>query len=131
MLSRKSLHRARIAVAILFWPSLTLVIWASLVVFTEPPLDFGLSFQDLIEHFIAYGGLSGMAAMALHKRRSAILAAAGLIALGATLEVLQSFTGRDMEFFDAVANGVGSLCGGISGRAIVEPLYRRYGLTSV
>jgi len=125
-LSRAFLHRARFAVAILFWPSLALVIWASLFVFMKPPFDLGLSFQDLIGHFVAYGGLAGMAAMALHARRAAIWAVAGLIALGAALEILQGFTGRETELFDAIANSLGAICGGISGRAIVESIYRRY-----
>jgi hypothetical protein len=131
VLTRKTLHRARLAVAVLFWPSLALVIWASLIVFSVPPFDFGISFQDLIEHFIAYGGLAGMAAMSLHSRRATIWAVMCLIALGAILEVLQAYTGRDRELLDAVANSIGALCGGISGRTIVEPLYRRYGLKSV
>lgn len=109
---------------VLFWPSLGLVIWASLVVFTKPLINF--SFQDLIAHFVAYGGLAGMAAMALHGRKATIWAVAGLIALGALLEIMQSFTGRETEFADAVANSAGAICGGFSGRAIVEPLYRRY-----
>lgn len=126
MLSQASLHRARIAVAVLFWPSLVLVIWVSLIVLTIPPFDLGISFQDLIGHFVAYGCLGGMAAMSLHERRASVWAVLGLIALGAVLEILQSFTGRETEFYDAVANSVGAICGGFSGRAIVEPLYRRY-----
>jgi hypothetical protein len=125
MLSRASLHHARTCVAVLFWPFLALVIWASLIVFT-PPIDLGVSFQDLIAHFVAYAGLAGMAAMVLHGRRATIWAVAGLIALGASLEILQSFTGRETELFDAVANSAGAICGGFSGRAIVESLYRRY-----
>ena len=126
MSSRASLHRARIAVALLFWPSLALVVWISLIALTIPPFDLGISFQDLIGHFVAYGGLAGMAAMALHERRASIWAVVGLIALGAVLEILQSFTGRETELYDAIANGVGAVCGGFSGGAIVEPLYRRY-----
>jgi hypothetical protein len=124
-LSRASLHSARMVVAVLFWPALALVIWTSLIVFTIPPI-FRLNFQDLILHFIAYSGLAGMAAMALHTRKAAIWAVALLIAMGATLEILQGFTGRETDLYDAVANSAGALCGGFFGRAIVEPLYRRY-----
>ena len=130
MLSRGALHKARITVAVLFWPSLALVIWATLIALTIPPFDLGLSFQDLIAHFGAYGALAAMAAMALHSRRTTIWALAGLIALGAALEILQSFTGREAALFDAMANAVGALCGGFLGRAIVEPLHRRYVLNS-
>ena len=131
MLSRRALHNARIAVALLFWPLLALVIWASLIVLTRPPFDLGLSFQDLIAHFGAYGTLAAMAAMALHERKMTIWALAGLIALGAALEILQSFTGREPSLSDAVANAAGALCGGFLGRAIVEPLHRRYVSKSV
>ena len=48
------------------------------------------------------------------------------IALGGALEILQAFTGRETALADAIANSVGVLCGGFLGRAIVEPLHRRY-----
>jgi len=130
MLSRKALHKARIAVAVLFWPSLALVIWASLIALTIPPFDLGLSFQDLIAHFGAYGALAAMASMAVHARKKSLWALASLIALGAMLEILQSFTGREAALADAMANAMGAICGGLLGRAIVEPLHRRYALRS-
>ena len=129
-MSRKILHRARLAVAVLFWPSLVSVIWASLIALAVPPIDLGLSFQDLIFHFGAYGALATMASMALHSRRNSIRAVMGLVALGAVLEILQSFTSREASFLDAIANAAGALCGGFLGRAIVEPLHRRYVLGS-
>lgn len=118
------------SVAVLFWPSLLLVIWGSLTTLMRPPLDLGLSFQDLIVHFVAYGGLAGMAAMALKPRGPVIWAVLGLIVMGAGLEILQSFTGRERDIFDAVANSIGALGGGFMGRAIVEPMQRRYALSS-
>lgn len=114
----------------MFWPSLALVVWASLIALTVPPFDLGLSFQDLIAHFGAYGALAAMASMALHARKNALWALAGLIALGVALEILQFFTGREASLLDAIANAVGALCGGFLGRAIVEPLHRRYVLHS-
>jgi VanZ family protein len=129
-LTRKSLHRARVVVAVLFWPLLALVVWASLIAFAVPPFNLGLSFQDLITHFSVYGALAAMASMAVHSRGNAIRALIGLIALGAMLEILQSFTSREASFLDAIANAAGVLCGGFLGRAIVEPLHRRYVLGS-
>lgn len=125
-LSRKILHRARVAVGALFWPSLVLVVWGSLIALAVPPIDLGLSYEDLIVHFAAYGGLAAMASMALHSRKSSIRALIGLIALGALLEFLQSFTAREASLADAIANAAGTICGGFLGRAIVEPLHRRY-----
>jgi VanZ family protein len=46
------------------------------------------------------------------------------------LEILQSFTGREAALSDAIANAIGVICGGFLGRAIVEPLHRRYVLLS-
>ncbi len=129
-LNRGTLHKARIAVAVIFWPSLALVIWASLIALTIPPFDLGMSSQDIIAHFGAYGALAAMAAMALHARKTTFWAVAGLIALGAALEILQFFTGREAALSDAVANTIGAICGGFLGRAIVEPLHRRYVLHS-
>ena len=129
-LNRKTLHRARVGVAVLFWPSLALVIWASLAALSIPPLDLGLGFQDLMAHFGAYGALAAMASMALHSRGHSIRALIGLVALGAALEILQSFASREASLLDAIANAAGTLCGGFLGRAIVEPLHRRYVLGS-
>ncbi len=125
-LSRKTLHRARLVVALLFWPALALVVWASLVALTVPPFDLGLNYQDLVAHLGAYGALAAMASMALHSRANSIRAVIGLIALGAVLEIVQAFTNREPSFLDAIANTAGALCGGFLGRAIVEPLHRRY-----
>ncbi len=129
-LSRKTLHKARLAVAVLFWPSLALVIWASLVALEVPPFDLGLTYQDLVAHIGAYGALAAMASMALHSRKNSIKAVFGLILLGAALEILQLFTSREASLLDAIANTAGALCGGFLGRAIVEPLHRRYVLGS-
>lgn len=112
--------------AVLFWPSLALVVGASLVALEVPPFDLGLSYQDLAAHFGAYGALATMASMALHSRAHSIRAVIGLIALGAALEIIQAFTFREPSLWDAIANTVGALCGGFLGRAIVEPLHRRY-----
>ena len=125
-LTRKALHRARVTVGVLFWPSLALVVWGSLIALAVPPFDLGLRHQDLITHFGAYAALAAMASMALHSRKISIRALIGLIALGAALEILQSFTARETSLLDAIANAAGTLCGGFLGRAIVEPLHRRY-----
>ena len=45
LLSRPTLHRARVAIAVLFWPSLALVIWASLVFSPSPQSIWALVFK--------------------------------------------------------------------------------------
>ena len=95
----------------LFWPALIVVVWGEL---TPHPPTLGGS-PDKLLHFLAYFGLAGLASTALRHRRAVILAVLGLIALGGVLEILQMFTGRDAEFLDEVANGIGVLAGACAG----------------
>jgi VanZ family protein len=94
----------------LFWPALILVVWGELT--PHPP---ALGESDKLLHFLAYFGLAGLASTALRYRRAVIFAALGLITLGAVLEILQMFTGRDAEFLDEVANAIGVLSGTCAG----------------
>ena len=130
---RNVLHSLRICVAFLFWPALGLVIWGSLAAISDPILGLGMSFEDLIVHFedlivhfTAYGGLAGMAAIALKDRRRLVPALLGLVVLGGVVEIAQFFAGRDMSWADALANACGVASGGTLARAIVERLRRRY-----
>jgi VanZ family protein len=124
--TRKLLHSARLFVAILFWPALVLVVWGSLAAFRGPILDLGVSVEDLILHFTAYGGLAGMAAIAWKERRRALLAVAALILMGVALEFIQSFAGRERSVADALAKCAGAALGFAIVRPIVEALRRRY-----
>ena len=119
---RPWLHAARLGDIVLFYPALLLVIWGELSP-NEPTVLEGAS--DKLLHFIAYFGLSAMAAAAVKSRRWAIVAAVGLIALGGILEIVQGFIGRDMSAYDELANTMGVLVGGFAARTIVEPLRRR------
>ena len=122
-LNHRSLHTARIADAILFWPALVVVIVAELSSFggrTILPID------DKILHFAAYFLLAAMAAAAFKTRWPVVYAVLGLIALGGILEIIQDFVGRELSFWDQVANTLGALSGGFLGRLAVEPLRRRY-----
>jgi hypothetical protein len=123
---RNVLHSLRICVAFLFWPALGLVIWGSLAAISDPILGLGMSFEDLIVHFTAYGGLAGMAAIALKDRRRLVPALLGLVVLGGVVEIAQFYAGRDMSWADALANACGVASGGTLARAIVERLRRRY-----
>jgi VanZ family protein len=119
---RPWLHAARIADVILFYPALLLVIWGEL---TPRPAEVIEGYNDKLLHFIAYFGLAAIAAIAVRRRKAAILAALGLIVLGGILEIIQGFVGRDMSLYDEFANTLGVVVGGFAARAIVEPLRRR------
>jgi VanZ family protein len=122
---RPLLHAARIADEILFYPALGLVIWGELTP-TEPHfLDFFGELNDKALHFIAYFGLAAMAAAGFKNRRPVLLASLGLIVLGGVLEIVQGFTGRDMSFYDELANIVGVITGAALARAIIERLRSR------
>jgi VanZ family protein len=76
-------------------------------------------------HFIAYFILAAMAGAAFRDRRPVFTAVLALIVLGGALETLQGFVGRDSSAYDALANTVGAVTGGLLARTVVEPLRRR------
>jgi len=91
----------------LFWPAVAVVVWGEL----RPGGDMPHVWDKLL-HFTAYFGLSGLAFVALAGRtRRALLAAVALVVLGGVLEFLQGQIGRDMSFWDEVANAIGVLSG--------------------
>ena len=125
-LPRPLLHAVRMADAVLFWPALTVVIWGELTS-PEGQALLGLLWwiNDKILHFIAYFILGAMAAAALKARRRVILAVLGLIAVGAVLELLQGYVGRDMSAYDELANIAGVVLGSSAARVIVQALRNR------
>ena len=119
---RLFLHAVRVAHAVLFYPALLVVIWGELMPQPQPELA-GQS--DKVLHFIAYFGLSWLAAAALRDRATAMRAGLALILLGGVLEILQGLVGRDMSVYDEIANTIGVFVGGFAARAVVESLRRR------
>ena len=120
---RAVLHTARLADALLFWPVLALVIWGEL----QPGVPN--LFQDLSDkvlHFGAYFVLGAMAGGAVKRRGAATWAVVGLIVLGAILEVIQAYVGRDMSLLDGLTNAAGAITGASLARFAVEPLRRRW-----
>jgi VanZ family protein len=94
----------------LFLPALAVVAWGELT--PHPPQIADEVFGwDKGEHFTAYFGLALLASLAWGLRRSVLLVLVGVIALGGVLEILQSFTGRDAEWLDELANSLGALTG--------------------
>ena len=94
----------------LFLPALAVVAWGELT--PHPPQIADEVFGwDKGVHFTAYFGLALLASLAWGLRRSVLLVLVGVIALGGVLEILQSFTGRDAEWLDELANSLGALTG--------------------
>ncbi|HXR95536.1 MAG TPA: VanZ family protein [Rhizomicrobium sp.] len=93
----------------LFWPGVALIAWGELT--PHPPDVDSLIAWDKAQHFIAYFGLAAMATMVLGLNRRLAWAILGVILLGAGLEILQAYTGRDPELADFIANSLGALSG--------------------
>lgn len=117
------LHAARIADEILFWPAFALVIWGEL---GWRGGGFLLNVNDKLLHLLTYFVLGSMVAGGFKERRGVILGILGLIAVGAVLEIAQTYVGRDAEFYDAIANAAGAVLGAVTARFIVEPLRKRF-----
>ena len=98
----------RRAGAWLFWPGVAVVAWGELT--PHPPAAAALLW-DKAEHFIAYFGLSLMAALGWGLRRSLAFVFLGVVALSGALEIIQSYVGRDAEWGDFFANGLGAIAG--------------------
>ncbi len=118
MTPERFLSVSRKAVRWLFLPALALIIWGEL---TPNPLPEGVEeTSDKLLHFTAYFVLGGMAWSVFREGRRGALAVFIIIVMGGVLEVLQGMVGRDMSFWDEVANTAGALAG--VGAAV---LYRR------
>jgi len=90
------------------WPAAAVVAWGELT--PHPPSETAL-FWDKAEHFIAYFGLALMGVLGWANRRSPLVIFFAVLALGGTLEILQSQTGRDAEWGDMLANTLGAATG--------------------
>ena len=95
-----------------------------------PPVSTRVQHFDKVEHLVGYAVLAAYAAMLFASRRALGLAAIGLIALGAIIEVLQSMTSwRSADGGDLVANalgvGLGMLVAATPLRATLQQLDRR------
>ena len=93
---------------VMFLPALIVVAWGELT--PHPPRLAGPWMWDKLDHFTAYFGLS-LATLGWGLKRSLVWVFLGVVALGATLEFLQSLVGRDGEWGDFIANDLGALLG--------------------
>ena len=94
---------------VMFWPALAVVLWGELT--PHPPRLPGPWVWDKFDHFTAYFGLSLLATLAWGLRRSLVWVILGLMAVGGSLEIIQSMVGRDGEWGDFLANDLGALLG--------------------
>lgn len=107
------------------WISLGFV-WTAIITFcclmphVSVPVD--ISNFDKIEHFAAFAGLAGWFAAALQRRY--LWVALGLSLLGAVIEVLQGYTGRDPSVWDWAADTIGVVAGLIVARPVGVPILR-------
>ena len=108
----------------LFWPAVALVVWGELTPSPPPELK---DFWDKAEHFTAYGGLAGMASLALGLQRRLAWAILGILVLGGTLEILQTYTGRDGDILDMAANTLGVIAGLGAAAGLLTLVARRGG----
>ena len=99
----------RRAGAWLFWPAAAVVAWGELT--PTPPRLEGPFLWDKLDHFTAYFGLALLATLGWGLRRSLVWVFLGVLALGAGLECLQALVGRDAEWSDMLANGLGAAAG--------------------
>lgn len=121
---RPVLHAARLADVVLFWPALAFVLWGQL----EPDTPNALQgINDKILHFLAYFVLGAMAGGAVRARGRVKWAILGLILIGAAIELLQGYVGRETSLLDGVANGVGAIAGALLARFVLDPLRARWG----
>jgi len=120
---RTLLHAARLADAVLFWPVLAYVLWGQLQPDVPPVLQ---AINDKVLHFSAYFILGAMAVGAVKDRGKVKWAVLGLIVVGAAVEVVQGYVGRETSFLDGATNGAGAITGALLARYVLDPLRERW-----
>lgn len=103
---KRFLHWFRLVVTWLIVPAIILVVWGE-VIRSHLAEEAENAIWDKALHFTAYFGLSLMATIAVHGRRSALWCALALIAMGGSLEIIQGMVGRDSDVWDETANTFG------------------------
>jgi VanZ family protein len=120
---RAVLHAARLADAVLFWPVLAYVLWGQLQPDVPPVLQ---GVNDKLLHFSAYFVLGAMAGGAVRQRGQVKWAVLGLVVVGAAIELVQAYVGRETSVLDGVANGAGAIAGAMLARFVLDPLRARW-----
>ena len=120
---RALLHAARLADAVLFWPVLAYVVWGQLQPDVPPPLQ---GINDKVLHFTAYFILGAMGGGAFRERVAVKWAVLGLVFVGAGVELLQAYVGRETSFLDGLTNAAGAIAGALLARFVLDPLRARW-----
>lgn len=110
-----SVKRVAYGAAVLFLPACAGVIGGELGPASGEPMVW-----DKAVHFTAYFILASLAVTAFKARRTGLWAMLGLIALGGALEIVQGMIGRDCSIYDALANALGVLAGGLVAWIVVR-----------
>ena len=116
------------AAIFLYFAGLAAVFYLSLI--PEPPqIVPGFKMVDKLEHLAAYTVLTFLLAFVLSvkmpaARFSLSLSIVLMIAVGALIEWLQSFTGRSPELADLAADAAGAVIGAVAGRRVSLLLQR-------
>ena len=102
------------------WTSLFAIYWLGLIIATHMPIrrvapPYGNA--DKLVHFLLYAGLAWLLAMAWEastgrlNRRHLVFAWLAIATFGVVDELTQPIFGRDLSFWDWVADGVGAAVG--------------------
>lgn len=84
-----------------------LMVYLSLMPLSGP---VGVEHSDKLAHLLAYGVFTLLAFMSATRQRQFLLGCVGIVLFGIAMEVLQSFIpGRQMSFWDCIANSLGVL----------------------
>ncbi len=113
----KIIHLVRRLAVILFWPALAVIAWGEL----SPSIHIADGW-DKLAHFSGYLGLAALATTALGRGTRSTAAMVALILTGTCLEVLQGWTGRDPDVWDALTNVLGVMAGWFIAMRIVVRL---------
>lgn len=106
------------------WLLVAMVIYLSLT--AEPIPTPGVEFGDKIGHFLAYFTLMFWFSQLYHRNRHHVLLLL-FIAMGAALEIAQSYTGyRSFQYSDMLANSAGALAGWLLAKTFCATLLLRF-----
>lgn len=97
---------ARTGLAVAFWLAMAAVTIVCLAPARYEQLP--VTIWDKAEHFVAFGGLAGLALLAWPRRHGGLMI--GLLVLyGGLIEVVQGMVGRDADWHDLLADTLGML----------------------
>ena len=106
-------------------PCSAYVLWGQL----QPDVPSTLQgINDKLLHFAAYFVLGAMAGGAVRRPGAVKWVVLGLIVVGAAIEIVQGYVGRETSVLDGVANGTGAIAGALLARFVLDPLAPAMGI---